>query len=102
MMRSTLKEVAEEYYAAHRADDFEYLSTVAFGLRINNVKVICSELVAEIATGALRTIGFQGYLHQSPFCVARHIRDAHSAALMISNERIIETNASLQLVHKVG
>ncbi len=75
---------------------------MAFGLRINNLKVISSELVAEIATDALRTIGFQGYLHQSPFCVARHIRDAHSAALMISNERIIETNASLQLVHKVG
>lgn len=100
MMHSTLDAVAREYQDAHQRDDGEHMSSVGFGIRINNLKVLSSRLVVEISAGAMQVIGFMGYLHQSPFCVARHIRDAYSAALMISNDRIVETNATLELVHR--
>lgn len=100
MMQSTLQTVAREYHDAHARDDAEHLSSVGFGIRINNLKLLSSRLVVEIAAGALQVVGFMGYLHHSPFCVARQIRDAYSAALMISNDRIVETNATLELVHR--
>jgi len=41
-----------------------------------------------------------GYKNDSPFSVGRHYRDALSASLMISNERMIAKNASMLLVLK--
>ncbi len=41
-----------------------------------------------------------GYKNDTPFSVGRHLRDALSASLMVSNERIHETNAGLLLVAK--
>lgn len=78
----------------------EALTTVGFALHLNNVKVSASQLVAEIVTRCLGICGMAGYKNDSPFSLGRHLRDAHSAALMISNHRILATNASLLLVHK--
>jgi acyl-CoA dehydrogenase len=41
-----------------------------------------------------------GYPCDSPYSLGRHLRDAHSAALMISNERVLSANAAMLLVHK--
>jgi acyl-CoA dehydrogenase len=41
-----------------------------------------------------------GFRNDTPFSVGRHLRDAMSAPLMIANERIHQTNASLLLIAK--
>jgi acyl-CoA dehydrogenase len=41
-----------------------------------------------------------GYRTDGTLSLSRHLRDAHSARLMINNDRILATNAALVLVHK--
>ena len=43
----------------------------------------------------------QGYKNDSPYSLGRHLRDAHSAAIMISNDRIASNTANLLLVNRV-
>ena len=49
---------------------------------------------------ALRITGTTGYRNDSPSSVARNPRDAHSAALMIRNERIHAANGTLHLMYR--
>jgi len=45
--------------------------------------------------------GIMGYKNGTPFSLGRHLRDVHSAQLMISNDRILSNVASMLLVHKL-
>ena len=47
-----------------------------------------------------KIVGLGGYKNDSKFSVGRNYRDALSAALMISNDRIYSKNASMLLVYK--
>ena len=49
---------------------------------------------------ALQIVGILGYKNDSPFSLGRHLRDALSASLMISNERIAAKSAAMLLVFK--
>ena len=44
--------------------------------------------------------GMAGYSQRSPFSLGRHLRDAHGAALMVNNDRIMAENAQMLLVYK--
>ena len=99
-LRDEVSAVAREYDEAHAAHDRERLSSVGFALRINNLKLTASAAVVDIVSEALGICGIAAYKNDSPSSLGRHLRDAHSAALMISNDRIHDTNASLLLVHK--
>lgn len=98
--KDTVKSVGNYYLKAHIDDDFELLSSVAFSLKINALKLNASQLVADICIRAMTVCGFAGYLNNSPCSIARHLRDALSAAPMIGNGRIIETNATNLLAFK--
>jgi acyl-CoA dehydrogenase len=78
----------------------EGLSTYGYAVRINNLKIAASEGVLEVCHGALQICGMAGYKNDTPFSVGRHIRDALSASLMIGNDRIHATDASLLLAMK--
>ena len=80
--------------------DRERLSTMATILRFNNLKLAASEQAPRISQGALGVTGIVGFKNDTPFSVGRHIRDTMSASLMIANERIHQTNASLLLIAK--
>jgi acyl-CoA dehydrogenase len=82
------------------SQNYGHLATVGYALRINNFKVATSEMALEICQGALRVCGFLGYKNGGPYSVGRHLRDAHSAGLMIANDRILATNASLLTVYR--
>lgn len=99
IMRAQVLEVAEECDRLMTAGD-DALSTVGFALKMNNLKITASQQVTQICGLALGICGMAGYKTDSKFSIGRHLRDAHSAALMISNDRIYQTNASLMLVHK--
>jgi acyl-CoA dehydrogenase len=62
--------------------------------------VSASEAAHEIVHEALQIIGINGYKNDSKQSVSRHYRDALSASLMISNDRIFSKTASMLLVYK--
>jgi acyl-CoA dehydrogenase len=76
------------------------LGTMASAVRFNNLKIAASEAAPRICLGALNVCGIVGYKNDTPFSVGRHLRDSLSAALMIANDRIHETNAGLLLIAK--
>ena len=78
----------------------ESLSTMASVLRFNNLKLAASEQAVRVCRGALDVVGVAGYRNNSPFSVGRHLRDALSARLMVANERLHATDASLLLIAK--
>ena len=48
-----------------------------------------------------RRLGIAGYRNDSPYSVGRHLRDALSAALMVSNDRIAAGMGKLLLVQRI-
>jgi acyl-CoA dehydrogenase len=78
----------------------ERLSEMASALRFNNLKIAASEQAPKVCQGALAVCGIMGFKNDTPFSVGRHLRDTMSASLMIANERIHHTNASLLLIAK--
>lgn len=87
-----------EYEAAKA--DADRLSSVGFAVAMNNVKIASSETVLTIINQAMLIVGIMGYKNGTPFSLGRHLRDAHSAQLMISNDRILGNTSNLLLVHK--
>ncbi len=76
------------------------LLTIGWALRMNNIKVGSSEAAPRIVHDALQIVGIGGYKNDGKFTVGRNYRDALSAALMISNDRIFAKTASMLLVFK--
>ncbi len=81
-------------------DDPEALSGLGFALRMNNLKIASSTAAVDVVGEALGVTGLLGYKNDSKYSVGRHLRDAHSAALMIANDRIYAANASMLLIQK--
>jgi acyl-CoA dehydrogenase len=44
--------------------------------------------------------GLAAYRNDTPFSLGRHLRDAHSAALMIGNDRILGNCAGLLAAYR--
>jgi acyl-CoA dehydrogenase len=80
--------------------DREWLSTMQAILRFNNLKIAASEQAPRVCQGAMGVGGIVAFKNDTPFSVGRHLRDSMSACLMIANERIHSTNASLLLIAK--
>jgi len=62
---------------------------------MNQLKLTVSTGVIQIVGDAMLVAGLAGYRNDSPESLGRHLRDAHSASLMISNERILGNCAAL-------
>lgn len=76
------------------------LAEIGWSLRLNSLKVNCSQAAPRIVQDALQIVGILGYKNDSPFSLGRQLRDSLSGALMVSNERIHARSASMLLVHK--
>ena len=100
-MRTNAHDVASECQELMQTQEGTHsLSSIGFALKMNNLKVSSSQLVVQIVNHALLICGIVGYKNDSKFAMGRHLRDAHSAALMVGNDRIYATNASMLLVLK--
>lgn len=101
LMRNGWTTAAAEFdQIAARPDGMQDLLSMAWALKMNNLKVAASEAAPRLVHQALQIIGVLGYRNDSPFSVGRQYRDALSASLMISNERLVAKNASMLLVLK--
>jgi acyl-CoA dehydrogenase len=87
-------------YCDMRGADRARLTELATILRFNNLKIAASEQAPKVCQEALGVCGIVGYKNDTPFSVGRHLRDAMSARLMVANERIHTTDASLLLIAK--
>ena len=98
MMKSNVVAAIKAYDEARRDED--KLSSVAFAVAMNNVKIASSETILTIINHAMLICGIMGYKNGTPFSLGRHLRDAHSAQLMISNDRILGNTSNMLLIHK--
>lgn len=97
-MRATVDDALRSY--ERLMDDADALASLSFSLEMNNLKIATSQAVVEIVGQALLVCGMAAYTLDSPFSLGRQLRDAYGAMVMISNDRISATNASMLLVLK--
>ena len=100
LLRAEVRSELAGFLAAADGPGRDELSTMARILRLNNLKISASEQTPAICLAALEICGIAGYRNDSPFSIGRLLRDALSGPLMVANERIHQTNASLLLVAK--
>jgi acyl-CoA dehydrogenase len=99
LLRAEVSSGLREFVEASDGDRAR-LSEMATILRFNNLKIAASEQAPRVCQGALGVCGIVGFKNDTPFSVGRHLRDTMSACLMVANERIHQTNASLLLIAK--
>jgi acyl-CoA dehydrogenase len=100
LLRGEVESALQEFLVADASPNRERLSTMAAALRFNNLKIAASEQAPRVCQGAMQVCGIVGFKNDTPFSIGRQLRDTMSGALMIANERIHQTNASLLLVAK--
>lgn len=92
-LRALLGVAIDEFVAAR--NDSDVASSMRLALQMNNLKTTVSDDVTAIVHTALLTCGLAGYRNDSEYSIGRLLRDALSAPLMVSNDRIVEHNAAL-------
>ncbi|CAM2138368.1 Acyl-CoA dehydrogenase [Pararobbsia alpina] len=92
----------DSYAQARRSESMsESMSeTMAFASDMNLLKTSVSTTAIAIVGQVLMICGMAGYKNGTPFSVGRHLRDLHSAPLMINNDRIAANTASLLLAQR--
>ncbi|MEO6379346.1 MAG: acyl-CoA dehydrogenase family protein [Caulobacteraceae bacterium] len=75
-------------------------SSFARAASSNALKASVSEACLTVAQQAMSICGFPGYARDGAASVARHVRDLHSAPLMISNGRMRDAAAHLLLAQR--
>lgn len=95
-LADTVRHAAARFDAV--ADDGAVLESSSFALAANALKIGASERVADLVTKAMRIVGIAGFAATGPLSVARHLRDAHGAAVMVSNDRLLQNDAGLALM----
>jgi acyl-CoA dehydrogenase len=100
LLRAEVAQALSDFVAWEEEGGRERLMTMASVLRFNSLKLAASERSPRVCEGALEAVGIVGYRNDSPYSVGRHLRDALSARLMVANERLHATDASLLLIAK--
>ncbi len=100
--RAQLAEALDRYVREVAEPGRPALRTMSAALRHNVLKTSVSTSVASVCQGSLEVTGISGYRNDSPFSIGRLLRDSLSASLMVSNDRLHETNAALLMVVKEG
>ena len=96
-MRSGLHLALADYQRLLVEGDPEAFSNFSFAIRINNLKISCSNQVVDIVSRAMLICGIAGYKNDSKLSLGRHLRDAYGASLMVNNDRILGQNATMQI-----
>lgn len=90
--------------AARRYDEVDPNSDAATSMGraidFNTLKVFASATMVDVVSRALLITGIQGYRLDGELSLARPLRDAYGAQLMVNNDRILTNTAGLELVHR--
>lgn len=99
LMRANILEGLNRFRRAQKEPD--ELGSVGFAVAMNNVKLASSRMLVETVNHAMMICGIAGYRNDTPYSLGRSLRDAHSAPLMISNDRIFANQGNLLLIAKM-
>jgi acyl-CoA dehydrogenase len=99
LMRANIVEGLKRFARAQSEPDD--LNSMSFAVAMNNVKLGSSEIALEVINHALLIAGIAGYKNGTPYSVGRHMRDALSARVMISNDRILGNMSTLLLAQRI-
>ncbi|WP_323122774.1 acyl-CoA dehydrogenase family protein [Burkholderia alba] len=72
-------------------------ASMAHAAELNTLKTYVSATALEVVSHAMMICGMASYKNGTPYTLGRHLRDLHSAPLMISNDRIEANTANLLL-----
>ena len=98
-MRANVQQGLARFETAHLGGDD--LASMGFVVAMNQVKTAASRAAVDICSHALLIAGIWGYRNNTPFSVGRHMRDALSSQIMISNDRILGNVSNMLLMHRV-
>ncbi len=77
------------------------LTSMGFLVAMNNIKLASSQGVLDVINHCMLIAGIAAYKNGTPYSLGRHLRDAHSAQIMISNDRILSNTSNMLLVNKL-
>ncbi|HEX3383324.1 MAG TPA: acyl-CoA dehydrogenase family protein [Paraburkholderia sp.] len=106
MMQARLSVALDAARAAHQARNGEaqadapLAAMLGFASDMNTLKTSISTTALQVVQEVLMICGMAGYKNGTPYSVGRHLRDLHSAPLMINNDRIAQNTASLLLAQR--
>jgi acyl-CoA dehydrogenase len=96
-MREVIAGGAERY---ERLKDTDETGTMRFSGLMDNIKLSSSTLVLEILRMAMGICGLEGYKNTTQTSLARMLRDANAAPLMVNNDRALQASAHALLIRK--
>jgi acyl-CoA dehydrogenase len=98
MIEATLRDGLCRWDAMRAAP--EVSPTVSFALALNALKVAVSTEALRVLDEALMICGLPAYKNTGPLSLGRHLRDIHSARLMIGNDRILAGAGQMLLIQR--
>jgi acyl-CoA dehydrogenase len=96
-MREVISGGAARY---ERFKDTEETGTLRFSGQMDNVKLSSSMLALDVLQRALGICGLEGYKNTTQTSLARMLRDANAAPLMVNNDRTLQASAHALLIRK--
>jgi acyl-CoA dehydrogenase len=96
-MREVIAGGAERF---EHLKDSEEVGTLRFSASMDNVKLSSSTLVLDILERAMAICGLEGYKNATGVSLARMLRDANAAPLMVNNDRTLQASAHALLIRK--
>ncbi|MBO0134263.1 acyl-CoA dehydrogenase family protein [Agrobacterium burrii] len=99
VLRSVRSDIRAAIERASEAEmHIDSYGSAVFQTAMNNLKVTTADRLIEIIAHGMMIIGVAAYRNTGPLSLGRLLRDAYSAPLMISNDRIRQNNANLVLL----
>lgn len=96
-MKGCVQATLDDYHALLAGSDPDAFAGFGFAIRVNNLKLTCSQQVLEVVMRAMMICGIAGYRNDSALTLGRHLRDATGAGLMVNNDRILGQNATMHV-----
>ncbi|SDH71927.1 acyl-CoA dehydrogenase family protein [Paraburkholderia phenazinium] len=106
MMQARLSVALDAARVAHLSKhggcqaDAPLSALLGFASDMNTLKTSISSTALLVVQEVLMICGMAGYKNGTEYSVGRHLRDLHSAPLMINNDRIAQNTASLLLAQR--
>jgi acyl-CoA dehydrogenase len=106
MMQARLSVALDAARVAHQNKhggcqaDAPLSAMLGFASDMNTLKTSISSTALLVVQEVLMICGMAGYKNGTEYSVGRHLRDLHSAPLMINNDRIAQNTASMLLAQR--
>lgn len=100
-MRGSVRDAVRSYQdLLDRNDPAAFQANFPFATQMNNTKVTASQLMVDVVGGCMIICGIAGYRNDGKHSLARQLRDAYGAQIMVNNDRILGQSSPILLVRR--